>query len=218
MLRGLFVGVCCLLCLSCAQPGEPPGETAADRPAGEAAASDEWLETSLETMTETQRAQQELVAAATNAMFSELMGELMAALDEGGPAAAIEVCRNTAPMVAGNVSAQYGVDLGRTSHRLRNPANIAPGWANEFVDERAEMPVYLVGPHGELGVLLPIKMKAECQMCHGPAEMIDANVMAAISESYPEDEAVGFTEGELRGWMWVEAPPGGVVDVDEAAG
>ena len=41
----------------------------------------EWLETSPDMFTETQRAQSELVASATNAMFSELMGELTAALD-----------------------------------------------------------------------------------------------------------------------------------------
>ncbi len=214
MIRGLIALVVCCLALSCAESSDPPAEIAGEGSGGTPAAADEWLETSVETMTDTQHAQQELVAAATNAMFSELMGELTAALDEGGPNAAIDVCKDKAPMVASNVSGQYGVDIGRTSHKLRNSANAAPAWATEFVENQVENPVYLVGPDGELGVLLPIKMKAECQMCHGPAEMIDDSVMAAISESYPEDHATGFVEGDLRGWMWVQAPPGGIEEAE----
>ncbi len=203
--------VCCLVLVGCAKPAEKPVEIA-EQPAPEKV---EWLETSLEMMTETQRAQQELVAGATNAMFSEMMGELMAALDSGDTSSAIGVCKEKAPDVVASVSEQYGLQLGRTSHQLRNPANVAPEWSAEYVDNRIDTPVYLVGPQGELGVLLPIIMKAECQMCHGPAEEIDEGVMAAIAVDYPNDQAVGFVEGDLRGWVWVEAPPGQEV-VEEA--
>ena len=204
MRRLRAIGVlCCLVLSGCAQPAEQP---AVEVPEPEVVA--EWLETSPEMMTETQRAQQELVLAATNAMVSELMGELMAALDAGDATGAIGVCKEKAPAVAANISSHYGLAIGRTSHKLRNPANTAPDWAKEFVDGRVETPSYVVGPNGELGALLPIKLKAECQMCHGPVEMIDDEVMASIQENYPEDQAVGFAEGDLRGWFWVEAPPG----------
>jgi hypothetical protein len=101
---------------------------------------------------------------------------------------------------------------------LRNAANVAPEWAEPYVAEMAADPTYIAGPNGELGALLPIKLKAECQMCHGPAEEIDEAVMAAISESYPEDQAVGFVEGDLRGWFWVEAPPGEIDATEPEAG
>jgi hypothetical protein len=204
-MRRLFaIGVlCCLVLVSCAKPAEEP---VAEVAAPEVVA--EWLETSPEMMTETQRAQQELVLAATNAMVSELMGELMAAMEDGDASAAIGVCKEKAPAVAANISMQYGLAIGRTSHKLRNPANTAPDWAMEFVDGLVDTPSYVVGPKGELGALLPIKLAAECQMCHGPAEMIDEEVMASISTHYPDDQAVGFAEGDLRGWLWVEAPPG----------
>jgi len=203
--------LCCVVVVGCAkQPAEVPAEIE------EPAVVVEWLETSPEMMTETQRAQQELVASATNAMVSELMGELMAALDSGDPSTAIGVCKDKAPVVAANVSSQYGLAIGRTSHKLRNPNNVAPEWAGEYVDGLVDTPVYLVGPEGELGVLLPIKLKAECQMCHGSAEAIDEDIMAAISENYPEDQAVGFAEGDLRGWMWIEAPPGDAAPAEGA--
>ena len=102
----------------------------------------------------------------------------------------------------------YGVKVGRTSHKLRNADNVGPEWAAAYVNDLVEDPTYLVGPNGELGALLPIKLKAECGMCHGPAEEIDESIMAAITEAYPDDQAVGFVEGDLRGWFWVEAPPG----------
>ena len=84
----------------------------------------------------------------------------------------------------------------------------APAWAQGLVEERFGEPVYLAGPGGELGALLPIRLKSECQMCHGPAESISDEVRAAIAEHYPEDQATGFTAGDLRGWFWVEVPPG----------
>jgi hypothetical protein len=137
-----------------------------------------------------------------------MMAELMAALDEGGPAGGIAVCRDKAPTVAAHVTETYGVAIGRTSHLLRNSANVAPEWASVYVADMVDEPTWVGGPDGELGALLPIRLKAECQMCHGPSDAIDEEVMAAILEAYPDDQAVGFSDGDLRGWFWVEAPPG----------
>lgn len=201
-LRHAVLGFCILVLAGCSKPAPPPAETATtvEPPA--------WEVVLPGLMTETQKAQQELILTATNALASELMGELSAALDQDGPAGGIAVCREKAPEVAADVSGMYGVRIGRTSHLLRNPANVAPAWADPFVSDLEEDPVYLAGPGGELGALLPIRLKAECQMCHGPVETIDDEVMAAITGAYPEDQAVGFFEGDLRGWFWVEVPPG----------
>jgi len=43
-------------------------------------------------------------------------------------------------------------------------------------------------------------------MGQGTAETITEEVATAIAENYPEDMATGFTEGDLRGWLWVEVP------------
>ncbi len=187
--------------LGCAKPAEESVEV-------EDVAVVEWEKVLAGSMTDTQKAQQELVATAVNALASEMMGELTAALDSGDAGAAIAVCKEKAPGVAAHIKDTYGVKIGRTSHKLRNEANVAPEWADPYVAELAEDPTYLAGPNGELGALLPIKLRAECQMCHGPVEGIDEGIMAAISEAYPDDQALGFIEGDLRGWFWVEAPPG----------
>jgi hypothetical protein len=197
----VVLAVFVLVVSGCAKPAEEPAEV-------EEVTQVEWEKVLPGLMTDTQKAQRELVATAVNALAAELMGELNAALDSGDVAAGIAVCKEKAPEVASNVSATYGVEIGRTSHKLRNQANTAPQWADPYIAELTEDPTYVAGPNGELGALLPIKLRAECQMCHGPAEEIDESVMAAISEAYPDDQAVGFVEGGLRGWFWVEAPPG----------
>lgn len=202
MKRWSVVLVVFVLMLSgCSRPAEQPVEI-------EELTVATWEKVLPGLMTDTQKAQQELVATAVNALASEMMGELTAALDSGDVGAAIAVCKEKAPHVTAQVNEIYGVQMGRTSNKLRNPANVAPEWAQVYIAEMAEDPTYVAGPQGELGALLPIRLRAECQMCHGPAEQIDEGVMAAISEAYPDDQAVGFVEGDLRGWFWVEAPPG----------
>lgn len=172
------------------------------------AAGSGWTIVTVEELTEAQTAQQQRGIDAIQAMAGSLMGELTAALDEGGPDGAIEVCSMRAPEIAGMISNQYGVILGRTSHRLRNPSNLPPGWAVELVQNQAAEPTWLVGPDGRVAGLLPIPTRAECGMCHGPREEISEEVLAKLDEYYPEDTATGFAEGDLRGWIWVEAPRG----------
>ena len=197
---GLVV-VLLVMSVGCARQTEPP---VADEPAETA----QWQAIAPEQMTNAQKAQHERCLAAVNSLASEMMGELTAALDSGGPAEGIAVCRGKAPQVAAQVAEEYDLAIGRTSFALRNISNTAPMWAQDLVKERIGEPVYLAGPAGELGALLPIRLKAECQMCHGPAEQIVDEVKAAIAENYPEDQATGFAAGDLRGWFWVEVPVG----------
>jgi hypothetical protein len=193
------VAVCCVALTGCSRQPEPSAQpaTVAD-----------WQPVAAGAMSATQKAQQELVATATNAMMAELVGELHAALDSGGPAAGIETCRLKAPGIAARVSEQYGVGIGRTSDRLRNPNNTPPAWAQRQVADRVTEPTYLAGPGGELGAMLPIRLRAECEICHGPADSISEDVQRAITTFYPHDQAVGFVAGDIRGWIWVEVPPG----------
>ena len=135
------------------------------------------------------------------------MGELTTALDEGGPNAAIEVCSLRAPEIAAAVSNEYGLFLGRTSHRLRNQSNVPPVWAEPLVRDMVTEPTWLVGPDGQVAGMLPITLKTECGMCHGPRDQIADDVLARLDDFYPDDAAVDFVEGDLRGWIWVEAPP-----------
>jgi len=54
-----------------------------------------------------------------------LKAELKAAMKQGGPGNAIQVCKNKAPEIAAEISAKQGWRVARTSLKLRNPHNQA---------------------------------------------------------------------------------------------
>ena len=147
-------------------------------------------------------------AEALQPLKRELRSALMGALEEGGPERAIEVCQLRAPEIA-RLTSTGGAVLGRTSHRLRNPANAPEAWMSVFLDE------YLANPDdnrpravrlasGEIGYVEPIRMKGLCTQCHG--DRIKPDVKARLRALYPEDRATGFKRDELRGMFWVKLP------------
>ena len=153
-----------------------------------------------------QRDQLRRAVAAQQEMAHTMMAELTSELESGGSAGAIVVCRDMAPMIADAVSTEHGLAIGRTSQRLRNPSNTGPEWVSMVVDEGFDELATFAGPGGELGVTLPIRTAAPCLACHGPSDGLDSEILTALAENYPDDRAVDFAEGDLRGWFWVEVP------------
>ncbi len=163
-----------------------------------------WTEVAEADLTPAQEQQLEHALEARKVLFSRLSAELKDTMQESGPVAAIAVCKDSAPRIARAVSEEQGLQIGRTSFKLRNPSNVPPNWAEPVVERQASDPVYLAGPSGELGVLLPIRAQGACLTCHGGEEDVPSEVRAAVANLYPEDEATGFAAGDLRGWFWIE--------------
>lgn len=142
------------------------------------------------------------------AFRSELVGALMRAVAED-PVEAIEVCNLQAPQIAAEISKGNGVQVGRTSHRLRNPENSPEGWTHRWLRHYLDNPDDR-DPHAEyinpttIGYVEPIYMKPLCLTCHG--DSIAPAIAARIDELYPEDDARGFENGEFRGLFWVKLP------------
>lgn len=138
-----------------------------------------------------------------------LMTALRGAMAEG-PEAALQTCRLAAPSVT--LGAQRpGVQVGRTSHRTRNPVNEPEAWMRPLIAHYLETPMQPSPPRvvdleerGK-GYVEPIYMQEMCLTCHG-AE-IDEDLLALIRGGYPQDRAVGFMPGELRGLFWVVMAP-----------
>lgn len=140
-----------------------------------------------------------------------LLSELRRALNEGGPDQAMASCHVAAIAVSNRVARYEGIAAGRTSARLRNPANAPRPWAAAIVAQYAEAPStkvdgFVVDLGDRVGVLRPIREQAVCSPCHGPEDGLSAGVRAQLGDRYPADRAVGFREGDLRGWFWVEVP------------
>lgn len=153
-----------------------------------------------------EEAEKEKMLAAKEALFQSLSTRLMEAMAEGGPGAAIKVCQVEAGQLTSDVAQQEGLRIGRTGVRLRNPENTAPSWAQELVEAKTAEPHFVRLSSGDSAALLPIKLKAQCLMCHGPKEQILPDVQEQLAALYPNDAAIGFNEGDLRGWFWIELP------------
>lgn len=149
--------------------------------------------------------------AAIDAFRDRLFARLDEAIRAGGTVHAIEVCRSDAADIAREIGEQHRVRVGRTTLRLRNPANAPPAWARSSVQaasgkKAAEVKPAVVDLGDRVGMLRPIAVMPACTRCHGPVEGIDPDVRAELARSYPGDQATGFAPGDLRGFMWAEVP------------
>ncbi len=140
----------------------------------------------------------------------ELRAALEAGLAGGDPHEALQACRVRAPRIAADAR-HPGLSLGRSSHRLRNPANAPEPWLAELLDDLRQRPRQAHSrrltdlPDGGVGYAEPIFMQPMCSICHGT--QVEPRLLAAIREAYPGDAATGFEPGELRGVFWVRFSP-----------
>lgn len=151
--------------------------------------------------------------AKAEATMDTLQKRLLAALTEkvaaGGPVEGISACRSIAPVLTASVSAAGGVELGRTSFKLRNPANAPRAWARPHVEAAAgkkasALKTVYVDLGDRVGVLRPIPTGQPCLLCHGDPSGFGPELTAALATAYPEDKATGFALGDLRGFFWAE--------------
>ena len=153
-------------------------------------------------------ARADLVVAA---MQDALLRELNDALARGGPAGAINFCHLDATAIAQRVGREEGIAAGRTGDRLRNPTNRPKPWAAALVKAHAgrsprNVEGFAVDLGDKVGVLRPMVERPMCAGCHGLEERLAPGVRAVLLDRYPADRAVGFADGEIRGWFWVEMP------------
>lgn len=145
--------------------------------------------------------------AAVQALGGTLKGELEAAMKAGGPVEAMGICHTKAPEIAKAVSAEKGLQVSRVSLKNRNPVmGAANEWQtallNDFEAKKAAGtdPATLVHAEvvgSEFRFMKAIPTAAVCLNCHGTN--LSPAVTAKLSELYPNDNAVGYKEGDLRG-------------------
>jgi len=149
--------------------------------------------------------------SAFEAVGKRLIPRLTKALNEGGPVEAVKVCREVAQPLTDEAGKEVGFAVGRTSHKLRNPANASPAWLQTLVTDSAGKKGADVKPlvfhlGDRVGVASPIVAIEMCLQCHGTDEQLKPEVKQILAEQYPDDQARGFAAGDLRGWFWAELP------------
>jgi hypothetical protein len=157
----------------------------------------------------TQTHEDELTRGAELLMpFKQQLQQTLVAGLRQGPGHAITACQLQAPEIASSLSLE-GIVVGRSSDRLRNPANVSPEWVSPVMTawlttskERAPQIVALAD--NRLGYVEPILLKPLCLTCHGSNLLPE--VTARIDELYPQDRATDFETGDLRGVFWIEFP------------
>ena len=152
----------------------------------------------------------EKAMAATAAFGKALKAELLAAMQSGGPIAAIGVCNEMAPGIAEAISLEQGVQVSRVSLKNRNPGNAPNEWQESVLldfEERVDsgedagglswQETAEVDGGQEYRFMKAIPTGSVCLACHGAT--LAPEVAEKISALYPEDKATGFSEGDLRG-------------------
>ena len=195
-----------LLALSaCDRPEEPaPAPPAPNVPAPRDAPE----EPEEETVTDEEMSAMDRAVAADRALRQRLLGRVMEVVQEDGLAAGVTVCREEAIPLTEAVAEEHQVRMGRFSERLRNPDNRAPEWALSLIEEAGDEAgsEALVATDDTLRRVSPLHIAAPCLSCHGEKSGLPEEVQSALDRLYPDDQATGYEEGDLRGWVWVEVP------------
>jgi hypothetical protein len=98
------------------------------------------------------------------------------------------------------------VRVGRSSHRLRNPANAPEPWMEPLLAAYVEgsgsaVPRTVEIDPDTVGYVEPIFVQPMCLTCHGTN--LPPGVQEKLVELYPDDRATGFESGDFRGIFWV---------------
>ena len=147
---------------------------------------------------------------AADELGRDLMGLLTAELRRGGPDAAIAVCADSAQLRTARHAAE-GLAVRRVGTRVRNPANTPDSIEAGVLDvfERALAAGRTPADTGfvtrdaagrpELRYLRPVRVAEPCLNCHGARGAQTPAVRALLAKRYPDDEAVNYRVGDLRG-------------------
>lgn len=138
-----------------------------------------------------------------------LMKQLTQAMQSKGAAYAVNFCSERAIPITDSLSNKYNCEIKRVALRNRNPDNALTEEDRIVFDEFAEDLINGVSPKSKVvsqpkTILFykPIVLgMPACLQCHGKADALNPMAYAAIQSKYPEDQAIDFSLGDLRG-MW----------------
>ncbi len=141
--------------------------------------------------------------------FVTLSSNLQKAMKAGGVSNAINYCNlNTSPIVD-SLANQHQATIKRTSLKIRNPNNIpTPSELTQLqlyqkqTETNKKLKPVIKEKNGQISFYAPIHVMPACQKCHGKIgkTMLEEDYKI-IQQFYPNDKAINYSTGELRG-MW----------------
>lgn len=152
----------------------------------------------------------------SSALLASLGPKLKGALKSGGPVHALQTCKQLAQPSTTEVSDDYeGLTLSRVSLKPRNPQNapnaldtqVLTAWEKQMSDGGIPSDEVKYNNEGSAVFYRPIMTQEVCTKCHGDSSTFSKELVARLTELYPEDQATGYKEGQLRGAFRVVFPP-----------
>ncbi len=160
--------------------------------------------------------QNDILAAAQKAGDSvvvvaqqQLDARLQAGMHQGGIATAMDYCQPENYTEVQDLAHKFGGTSQRTGTRLRNPQNKPDATVAAILTkyEQGELkePQVVALNQTELLYTSPIYIRNQnCLQCHGTVgKEISASDYEQIKQKYPNDAAVNYKEGELRGIWYI---------------
>lgn len=143
-----------------------------------------------------------------------LKPQLIQAMQKGGPVQAIEVCSQTAPQIAQQLSESTGWQVKRVSLKPRNANTATPDpWEESILtsfdqrrakgEEIAALTATVLNP-SEFRYMKAQGTQPLCLNCHG--DNLSPEVKRALQQHYPNDSATGYREGQVRGAFSLTRP------------
>ena len=142
----------------------------------------------------------------------DLKSILIEQIQSNGVLQAVSVCSDTAQVLTNNFGVERGIYIRRVSLRNRNPNNFPDDFEkrilnkfellhqnNELNSKTEYAEIVTEGDYKYLRYLKPIIVQAECLNCHGSRTDIMPEVKNLIVQNYPDDKAIGYKSGDLRG-------------------
>ena len=133
-------------------------------------------------------------------------------LKRGGLLQAVTVCSDTASDLTKMFADAMGLDVRRVSFKNRNPNNVPDEIEEKVLREYEELlskgklnektetfEEYVINGKKVLRYMKPIVVDDACLNCHGNENQISQEVANIIKKNYPDDKAVNFSKGDLRG-------------------
>ena len=153
--------------------------------------------------------------------FVMTLGKQMAsAMKDGGAEGAVQVCREAAPQLTGDISRETGWKVTRVGTRVRNSMLGMPdSWEQSVLIEFEQRKSAGEGfekmffsevvdePNGRyFRFMKAIPVKKGCLQCHGDDAQIKPAIAALLKQHYPHDLARDYKLGDLRGAVSIKRP------------
>lgn len=138
----------------------------------------------------------------------KLLGKnLKGTMKSEGPVAAVAFCNAKANPLTAEMEQKFGATIKRVSDKPRNiknapnevEAKIITDYITSLQAGKKLKPITQEEKDGKIHFYAPIKVKGLCLTCHGDA--ITQPVDSILKVKYPNDKAIGYKDGELRG-IW----------------